>query len=72
MPVLGPIKRNELIRNLKKLGFEGPLAGGNHQYMIRGNLKLHIPNPHHGDISKGLLSRILKQAGIEKSEWEGL
>jgi predicted RNA binding protein YcfA (HicA-like mRNA interferase family) len=54
MPILGPVKRNELIRNLKKLGFEGPLAGGNHQYMIRSNLKLHIPNPHSGDISKGL------------------
>jgi hypothetical protein len=24
MPPLGPIKRRQLIRNLKKLGFEGP------------------------------------------------
>jgi len=40
--------------------------------MIRGNLKLHIPNPHSGDISKGLLSKILKQAGLDKSDWEEL
>ena len=30
MPKFGAIKRSELIRCLKKLGFEGPYAGGNH------------------------------------------
>ena len=37
--------------------------------MIKGVLKLRVPNPHIGDISTGLISNILKQAGIKNSEW---
>ena len=70
MPPFAPVKRAALIRVLKKLGFEGPLSGGSHQYMIRGGQKVFIPNPHGGDISKSFLLRILKQAGISKKEWE--
>ncbi|MCI0393658.1 MAG: type II toxin-antitoxin system HicA family toxin [Chloroflexi bacterium] len=72
MPAFGPIKRQELIRQLRKLGFERPFSGGNHQYMIKGHLKLFIPNPHHGDISRALLVKILRQASIDKEEWERL
>ncbi|HEX8313670.1 MAG TPA: type II toxin-antitoxin system HicA family toxin [Flavisolibacter sp.] len=72
MPVVGPIKRKELIAFLKKLGFDGPYSGGKHQFMIKGTLRLTIPNPHQSDIGKDLLSKILKQAGIEKEEWESL
>lgn len=45
MPQVGPIKRRDLIRYLRQLGFEGPYAGGNHQYMVRGQLRLFIPIP---------------------------
>lgn len=55
---------------LKEFGFEGPYAGGKHQFMIKGNLRLTIPNPHESDIGINLLSKILKQAGISKEEWE--
>lgn len=68
----GPIKRKELIALLKKAGFEGPYSGGKHQFMIKGNLRLTIPNPHESDIGGNLLSKILKQAGITKEEWENL
>jgi len=37
--------------------------------MIKGNLTLTIPNPHPKDISVDLLSRILKQAEINKRDW---
>jgi hypothetical protein len=50
MPSFGPISRKELIRCLKVLGFEGPYAGGKHQYMVKVQLKLRIPNPHQADI----------------------
>ena len=33
MPPFGPIERRELIRYLRKLGFEGPYAGGRHEYV---------------------------------------
>jgi len=38
--------------------------------MVRGDIVVAIPNPHGRDISVGLLSRILKQAGVTRSEWE--
>ena len=46
MPKLRPISHNELLRGLKTFGFEGPFTGGKHLYMLKGNLRLTIPNPH--------------------------
>ena len=72
MPPLGPIKRKDLIHYLRELGFDGPYAGGKHQYMLKGEIKLTVPNPHPSDISRDLLARILRQGGIDRSEWEKL
>jgi predicted RNA binding protein YcfA (HicA-like mRNA interferase family) len=72
MPPFGPIKRRDLIYHLRDLGFEGPHVGGQHQYMVRGTIKLRIPNPHQGDITEALLARILRQAGVSRVEWERL
>lgn len=72
MPQFGPISRKELIRCLKQLGFEGPFSGGKHQFMLNGNLTIHVPNPHQADIGRELLGRILRQAAITKEEWERL
>ncbi len=74
MPHLGPIKRKELIYYLKLLGFEGPYPGGNHQYVVKvkENIILRLPNPHRGDIGEALLSRLLKQAKIDRATWEKL
>ena len=72
MPKLAPIKRKDLIYYLRQLGFEGLNPGGNHQYMQKGVLKVRIPNPHKSDISKDLLTRILKQANVERKIWEDL
>jgi predicted RNA binding protein YcfA (HicA-like mRNA interferase family) len=72
MPAFGSIKRKDLIRTLKDAGFEGPYLGGKHEFMVKGSLRLTLPNPHQGEISKDLLSRILKQAGISRGEWERL
>ena len=72
MPAIGPIKRKDLIACLRALGFEPPVSGGDHQYMKGRGRKLRIPNPHANDIGRGLLVRILGQAGIEREEWESL
>ena len=40
--------------------------------MVRGDVRLSIPNPHNSDISVGLLNRLLNQAGISREEWEEL
>ncbi len=72
MPHLGPIKRKDLIYYLKQLDFEGPYSGGKHQFMIKGNLSITIPNPHKGDIGTDFLVKILRQAKVSKEEWEKL
>jgi len=72
MPPFGPVKRKELLRYLQQLGFSGPYSGGKHQFMVKGNLSIHVPNPHQGDIGRDLLLRILRQAGISKEIWERL
>jgi len=72
MPSFGPINRKDLVRYLRMMGFDGPHSGGQHQYMVKGTLKLRIPNPHESDIAADLLARILRQAGISRTEWEKL
>ncbi len=70
MPPFGPVKRKGLIESLRRLGFSGPFAGGKHQYLVRESHRVRIPNPHQGDISKGLLMRILREAEVSRDEWE--
>jgi len=74
MPPFGPVHRRELIRALKKFGFTGPYAGGKHEFMVRekDQLRLFIPNPHKGEISRPLLNEILHEAGISREEWQRL
>jgi len=66
------ISWQELVRKFRKLGFDGPYSGGRHLFMVKGKLKVHIPNPHGKDISRHLLSEILRQAGISSEEWDNL
>jgi predicted RNA binding protein YcfA (HicA-like mRNA interferase family) len=72
MPAFGPVKRDVLIRCLRKYGFDGPYSGGKHPFMAKGDLTLTIPNPHNKDIGREFLTRILRQAGVSKEEWEKL
>jgi hypothetical protein len=37
--------------------------------MVKGALKLRIPNPHEGDIGIALLGEILRQAQIDPKRW---
>jgi len=39
-----PCKRRDFIRRLRVLGFDGPLAGTRHSFMIYGNHRLAIPS----------------------------
>lgn len=72
MPPWGPVARRKLVRALRDLGFDGPFAGGRHEYMIRRGLAVSVPNPHRGDISVPLLARVLSEAGVSRREWESV
>jgi hypothetical protein len=40
--------------------------------MIKGELRVRIPNPHREDIGRNLLGEIPREASIEISAWEEL
>jgi predicted RNA binding protein YcfA (HicA-like mRNA interferase family) len=67
LPKSTPLK--EMIRKFHALGWEGPVKGGKHRFMVKGKRKQKIPNPHGEDIGVTLLSEILRQAGISHDEW---
>lgn len=69
MSRLAPVSRTELVHRLRNLGFDGPFIGGSHQFMVRGSVRLIIPNPHRQEIGLDLLTRILRQAGVSREEW---
>ncbi|MBW2595382.1 MAG: type II toxin-antitoxin system HicA family toxin [Deltaproteobacteria bacterium] len=69
MSKLSPVSFSELVRKLKTLDFEGPFSGGKHLFMIKGDLRLTISNPHRQDIGVELLKKILRQGGIRRDEW---
>jgi hypothetical protein len=37
--------------------------------MVRGAMKLPIPNPHGGVLSVGMVSEILKETEISREDW---
>ena len=59
-----------MVQKFRVLGFDGPYSGSRHLFMLKGNLKVHIPNPHQGDISKHLIIEILRQADILSKDWD--
>jgi len=71
MPKLSPVSHKDLIKRLRMFGFEGTYSGGKHLYMLKGDSRLTVPNPHRQTISVDLLTRILRQASITKQEWIG-
>ena len=66
------ISWRKLIQKFRKLGFDGPYSGGRHFFMEKESLKVRIPNKHRGDISKHLVSEILRQADISIDEWDDI
>ena len=69
--MVASISRRELIRKFRALGFEGPFSGGKHQFMIKSQKKIRIPNPHtKKDVHVSLVNEILKQAEISPEDWE--
>jgi predicted RNA binding protein YcfA (HicA-like mRNA interferase family) len=64
MPRLPPTSHAQLVAGLRRHGFDGLYADGKHLFMLKGELRLTIPNPHTQDTAPALLARILWQARI--------
>lgn len=66
------ISWRKLVQKFRRLGFDGPYAGGRHLFMKHADMKVIIPNPHSRDISGHLVAEILEQAGITDEEWSSV
>ena len=66
---LTPVSWDTLVRKLRDMTFEGPYRGGKHYFMLKGDFRLTIPNPHAQDIDVPLLKEILKRASINREQW---
>jgi hypothetical protein len=66
---LTPVSWDDLVRNLMSMGLNGPYRSGKHYFMVKGEFKLTIPNPHRQEIGVPLLKEILNRAGINRHEW---
>jgi len=64
------ISWRKFAQKLRHLGYEGPYGGGRHLIMKKEDIRLVIPNPHRGDISKSLVAKILRDIGISREEWD--
>ena len=64
-----PVSRAKLIKRLKNIGFEGPFPGSDHDYMVRGDNFVRIPNDHRREIGANLVAEILREGSISREEW---
>ena len=59
-----------MVRKFRRLGFEGPFSGGWHLFMRKDRFKVYIPNPHRGDLSAQLVSKLVRRAEVSPEEWD--
>jgi hypothetical protein len=73
MPRLGPIKREDFVRKLRLLGFEGPFPAKRHAFMQYRDYSLHIPR--YEEYSKEKHREMLREVehvvghAISRDEW---
>lgn len=73
MSRLPNLRPKEVIAALKHCGFEETHQKGSHLYLISSDKKRVTSVPiHPGDLHRGLLKQILKQAGISESDFREL
>jgi predicted RNA binding protein YcfA (HicA-like mRNA interferase family) len=71
LPKLTPANANEVIRVLEKLGFNSIRQSGSHAIYHHPDGRWTTVPIHGGkDLSKGILRKILKDAGISVTEFE--
>lgn len=67
---LPTVTAKHIVAALKKAGFEEVNQKGSHLYLWHGVRKALTGVPMHpGDVGRGLVKRILKQAGISEEEF---
>ncbi|MEX1049188.1 MAG: type II toxin-antitoxin system HicA family toxin [Akkermansiaceae bacterium] len=67
-----PHKAKEVLRKLKRAGFEERRQSGSHLVLRHDNGRQTYLPMHTGDVPTGTFKAILKQAGISEEEFRDL
>jgi predicted RNA binding protein YcfA (HicA-like mRNA interferase family) len=76
MSQLSPCKRNDFIRRLRRLGFDGPYSGSKHQFLVFDQHRLTVPS--NSEYSVPQLKMMLRETAeilgrdITADEWNNL
>jgi len=71
-----PCKRNEFVRKLRKLGFDGPFPGTRHHFLVFTQKRLAVPS--NTEYSVPQLRMLLREAegilgqNVPLEKWDGL
>ena len=57
-----PCKRDDFIRRLRRMGFQGPLSGGRHQFLVHDQQRLTIPS--NAEYSVPQLRMMLREVAV--------
>ena len=70
---LPQVNSRKLVAILEKAGFEKYDQNGSHLILVKEKSDLQTSVPmHSGDVGRGLLKKILKQAGLTEEEFREL
>ena len=71
-----PCKRNDFVRKLRRVGFDGPYSGSKHHFMILGTNRLTVPSNSEYSVPqlKMMLREVASITGREilADEWNNL
>jgi hypothetical protein len=76
MPKWSPCKRQDFIRRVRHLGFQGVFSGSRHEFLVSGQHRLTLPSNEEYSVPQ--LRMMLRQVGtivgheITLEEWTGL
>ncbi len=69
MPKLPVLSAKDIIKVLRKFGFQVYRQTGSHIHLWNEERKLLVTVPNHPELAKGTLISIMKQAKIEREEF---
>ena len=69
MPKLPVLSAKDVIKVLKKFGFQVHRQTGSHIHLWNEERRLLVTVPNHPELTKGTLVSIMKQAKIEREEF---
>ncbi len=69
MPRLPVLSANDVIKALKRMGFEVVRQSGSHIHLWHEERRILVTVPNHRELAKGTLNAIIKQSKVSREEF---